>query len=102
CRSASGSWSSTTARRSPKVRRPGSPGTGVSSRPTWGRSTSLLSGEAISAWYGDVQVLRQVSFEVQEREIVAIVGANAAGKSTLLLTVSGILPHLGGRMTGVV
>jgi len=62
----------------------------------------LLSGEAISAWYGDVQVLRQVSFEVQEREIVAIVGANAAGKSTLLLTVSGILPHLGGRMTGVV
>jgi len=60
----------------------------------------LLKGDRINAWYGDIQVLRGVSFEVREQEIVAIVGANAAGKSTLLLTVSGILPHLGGRMTG--
>ena len=61
----------------------------------------MLKGDKISASYGDIQVLREVSFEVQAGEIVAIVGANAAGKSTLLLTVSGILPHLGGRMTGV-
>lgn len=60
----------------------------------------MLKGEGISAWYGDIRVLREVSFEVMEREIVAIVGANAAGKSTLLLTISGILPRLGGRMTG--
>jgi branched-chain amino acid transport system ATP-binding protein len=56
----------------------------------------------VNAWYGDVQVLRDVSFEVQEREIVAVVGANAAGKSTLLLTISGIVPHLGGRMAGTI
>ncbi len=61
----------------------------------------MLKGDKISAWYGDIQILREVSIEVQEGEIVAIVGANAAGKSTLLLTVSGILPHLGGRMKGV-
>lgn len=60
----------------------------------------MLEGQGVNAWYGDVQVLRDVSFEVQEREIVAVVGANAAGKSTLLLTISGIVPHLGGRMAG--
>jgi len=60
----------------------------------------LLKGEKLNAWYGDIQVLREVSFEVPEGEMVAIVGANAAGKSTLLLTISGILPYLGGRMTG--
>lgn len=60
----------------------------------------MLKGEGISAWYGDIRVLRDVSFEIMEREIVAIVGANAAGKSTLLLTISGILPSLGGRTTG--
>ena len=60
----------------------------------------MLKGEGINAWYGDIRVLRDVSFEVLEREIVAIVGANAAGKSTLLLTVSGILPSLGGQTTG--
>lgn len=60
----------------------------------------MLKGEKLNAWYGDIQVLREVSFEVQEGEIAAIVGANAAGKTTLLLTVSGILPYLGGRMTG--
>jgi len=60
----------------------------------------LLKGEGINGWYGDIRVLRDVSFEVMEREIVAIVGANAAGKSTLLLTISGILPSLGGRTTG--
>lgn len=61
----------------------------------------MLKGEGINGWYGDIRVLRDVSFEVMEREIVAIVGANAAGKSTLLLTISGILPSLGGRTTGV-
>jgi branched-chain amino acid transport system ATP-binding protein len=60
----------------------------------------LLRGERLDSWYGDVQILREVSFEVQGGEIVAIVGANAAGKSTLLLAISGLLPRLGGRMTG--
>jgi branched-chain amino acid transport system ATP-binding protein len=62
----------------------------------------LLRGTRLNSWYGDVQILRDVSFEVDAGEIVAVVGANAAGKSTLLLLVSGLLPRLGGRMTGEV
>ncbi len=62
----------------------------------------MLRGEGINAWYGDIQVLRDVSFEICEGEIVAVVGANAAGKSTLLLAVAGVLRHLGGRMTGTI
>jgi branched-chain amino acid transport system ATP-binding protein len=62
----------------------------------------LLEAVGLNSWYGDVHVLRDVAFEVRAGEVVAIVGANAAGKSTLLLTVSGLLPRLGGRMTGAV
>ena len=60
----------------------------------------MLKGVGLSSWYEDVRVLWDVSFEIQPGEIVAIVGANAAGKSTLLMTVSGLLPRIGGRMTG--
>jgi branched-chain amino acid transport system ATP-binding protein len=62
----------------------------------------LLEAAGVNAWYGDVHVLRDVSLTVAPREIVAVVGANAAGKSTLLLSLSGVLARLGGRMTGTV
>jgi branched-chain amino acid transport system ATP-binding protein len=62
----------------------------------------LLRATGLNSWYGDVQILRDVSVEVEAGEIVAVVGANAAGKSTLLLLISGLLPQLGGRMTGEV
>jgi branched-chain amino acid transport system ATP-binding protein len=62
----------------------------------------LLDAAGVNAWYGDVHVLRDVSLTVGAREIVAVVGANAAGKSTLLLSLSGVLARLGGRMTGTV
>jgi len=45
----------------------------------------------IDVFYGDVQVLWDVSFEVRQREIVALIGANGAGKSTTLKTVAGLL-----------
>jgi len=62
----------------------------------------LLEAARVNAWYGDVHILRDVSLAVAAGEIVAVVGANAAGKSTLLLTLSGVLRSLGGRMTGTV
>jgi branched-chain amino acid transport system ATP-binding protein len=42
-------------------------------------------------YYGDVQVLWDVSFDVKQGEVVALIGANGAGKSTTLKTVSGLL-----------
>jgi len=58
----------------------------------------LLRLEAIDAFYGDVQALADVSFEVAEREILALVGANAAGKSTTLRVVSGLVAPRRGRV----
>ena len=51
----------------------------------------VLRIENIDVLYGDVQVLWGVSFEVRPKEIVAMIGANGAGKSTILKTISGIL-----------
>jgi len=45
----------------------------------------------LNTFYADAQVLRNVSLEINEGEIVSIVGSNAAGKSTLINTLSGII-----------
>ena len=54
-------------------------------------SAPLLDVRGIDVFYGDVQVLWELSFHVNEGEVVALIGANGAGKSTTLKTVSGIL-----------
>ncbi|HNZ58441.1 MAG TPA: ABC transporter ATP-binding protein [Syntrophorhabdaceae bacterium] len=51
----------------------------------------MLEIKHIDVFYGDVQVLWDISFEVKTGEIVALIGANGAGKSTTLKTISGIL-----------
>jgi len=51
----------------------------------------MLRVDNIDVWYGKVQVLHQISIEVREGEIVAIVGSNGAGKTTTLRTISGLL-----------
>jgi branched-chain amino acid transport system ATP-binding protein len=51
----------------------------------------VLEIKNIDVSYGDVQVIWNVSFEVSQGEIVALIGANGAGKSTILRTISGIL-----------
>jgi branched-chain amino acid transport system ATP-binding protein len=51
----------------------------------------MLEVEKISAAYGMVQILRDVSFTVKEREIISIIGPNGAGKTTLVKTIMGLL-----------
>ncbi len=58
----------------------------------------MLEIDKLSAGYGAVQILRDVSVSVRAGEIVTLVGSNGAGKSTLLNTVCGIVPALGGRV----
>lgn len=55
----------------------------------------LLAVNGLGAGYGEMPVLREVAFEIREREIVALVGSNAAGKTTLLRALSGVLAHTG-------
>ena len=58
----------------------------------------MLKVSNIDVAYGDVQVLWDVSFEVREQEILVLVGANGAGKSTTLRTISGLLRPLKGSI----
>jgi branched-chain amino acid transport system ATP-binding protein len=59
---------------------------------------SLLSVEGIDVFYGDVQAVRGVSFSVEAGEVVTLIGANGAGKSTTLRTVAGLLAPRTGRV----
>ena len=57
----------------------------------------MLEVNNIDVYYGDLQALWDVSFTVQEKEIVAVIGSNGAGKSTILKTLAGLLrPAKGG------
>jgi len=51
----------------------------------------MLEVKGIDASYGDVEVLHDVTFNVEQGEVVALIGANGAGKSTTLKTISGLL-----------
>ena len=51
----------------------------------------MLKVKGIEVFYGDLQALRGVSLEVNQGEIVSIIGSNGAGKSTTLMTISGVL-----------
>jgi branched-chain amino acid transport system ATP-binding protein len=51
----------------------------------------MLQVEHVDAGYGDIQVLWDVSFQVQAKEFVVLVGANGAGKTTIMKTISSLL-----------
>jgi branched-chain amino acid transport system ATP-binding protein len=59
---------------------------------------SLLSVEGIDVYYGDVQVLHGLGFEVDEGEIVTLLGSNGAGKTTALRAISGLVAPRAGEI----
>ncbi len=60
---------------------------------------SLLRVDDIHVYYGAIHAIKGVSFEVNEGEIVTLIGANGAGKSTTLNTVAGLLRPRSGAIT---
>ena len=61
-------------------------------------SEPLLKVENLSVYYGVIQALRGISFEVNQGEIVSLIGANGAGKTTTLHTITGLLHPKTGRV----
>jgi len=59
----------------------------------------VLKVSEIDVYYGDMQALRNVSIDVNQGEVVSVIGSNGAGKSTLLKTVSGILRPRSGSIS---
>jgi branched-chain amino acid transport system ATP-binding protein len=59
----------------------------------------MLRLENISSYYGKIRAIDAVSLEVREGEIVTLIGANGAGKSTTLMTVCGVVRPRTGRVT---
>lgn len=51
----------------------------------------MLKVENINVYYGAIHAIKDISFEVRDGEIVTLIGANGAGKSTILKTISGLL-----------
>ena len=58
----------------------------------------MLSVYTINVWYGAIHAIKNVSFEVNDGEVVALIGANGAGKSTTLKTLSGLLRSRSGSI----
>ena len=52
----------------------------------------MLEVKELQVYYGVIQALKDVSFEVNQGEVIALIGANGAGKTTTLHTVTGLLP----------
>jgi ABC-type branched-subunit amino acid transport system ATPase component/ABC-type branched-subunit amino acid transport system permease subunit len=84
------------ARSSPRVQEIyiGSGATAVAAKPreSAAEAATLLTADRINTFYGKSHVLADVSFDVRQHEIVALLGRNGAGKSTLLKTLIGIAP----------
>ena len=58
----------------------------------------MLKAENLNVYYGPIHAVKGVGFEVNEGEIVTLIGANGAGKSTTLKTISGLMRSRGGSI----
>ena len=61
--------------------------------------STILKVDDINVYYGSIHAIKGISFEVNEGEIVTLIGANGAGKSTTLNTISGLLKSSTGSVT---
>jgi len=59
---------------------------------------TMLKLENVQTYYGGIQALKGVSLEVSEGEIITLIGANGAGKSTTLMSICGIVPPRSGKI----
>ena len=60
---------------------------------------SMLEVKDLQVYYGVIQALKGISFEVEQGDVVALIGANGAGKTTTLHTITGLLPSKAGNIT---
>ena len=59
----------------------------------------MLKIENLAVSYGGIEAVKGISFEVPEKSIVTLIGANGAGKSTTLRTIAGLVPIKSGKIT---
>ncbi|MCI8832154.1 MAG: ABC transporter ATP-binding protein [Lachnospiraceae bacterium] len=60
---------------------------------------AMLEVRDLEVYYGVIQAIKGISFDVNQGEIIALIGANGAGKTTILHTVTGLIPSKAGRIT---
>ena len=58
----------------------------------------MLELRNVNAAYGNIQVLHNIDLEIHKGEIITLIGANGAGKSTTLMAISGIVPVRSGKI----
>ncbi|HHU31999.1 MAG TPA: ATP-binding cassette domain-containing protein, partial [Clostridia bacterium] len=59
----------------------------------------MLKVDNLHVYYGGIHALKGISLEVPENKIVTLIGANGAGKSTTLRTISSLVPSTSGKIT---
>ena len=59
---------------------------------------AMLSVTDLKVNYGVIQAIKGISFEVNEGEVIALIGANGAGKTTILHTITGLIPSKAGKI----
>ena len=64
----------------------------------WKMSEPILKIEDLQVNYGGIEAVKGISFEVQEGQIVTLIGSNGAGKSSTLRTISGLVKPSGGKI----
>ena len=62
-------------------------------------SETILKIEDLQVNYGGIEAVKGISFDVQEGQIVTLIGSNGAGKSSTLRTISGLVKPSGGKIT---